>query len=166
MVTPVALCQARGSGSLRSCMIGIEISSCIRDSGVSICFSHQISDKWSAEGGAEFHKGRFSIGKNDEKETHDSEFADYQPKQESSQRYGISCGAVYWPEGIYEGIFTGMGIKTTGQARIGWTIKAGRYMKIWKGIGLSISIETDIAETWRKKSLQGDGLAVSLSFRF
>lgn len=146
--------KAYGAERGERSMIGIDISTAIKDSKAGIILSHSICEKWSVYGKADIRFAAVPL----------SEDTDSENKMQDmfSAEVAFCC----WPVSLFEGPNISFGAYCSEREHPDCSISLGYLCKVWNNIKVGISYNIRLVRSLRFKDTSENGLNLSLCFTF
>lgn len=140
----------RGEGS----MIGIDISTAIRDNKAGIILSRKICDRWSVFGKADI---RFASG---------PDLADRYPDKKIEDVFSAEIAVCCWPVSLFEGPYISIGAYCSERKPSDCSISLGYFCKTWENIKIGIGYHIRLVRSLRYCDTNDNGFDLSLCFTF
>lgn len=145
---------------------GIDIGAAIGKGAFRISAGHQFADHWSLDASHTIFVRKLVKGLSEEERSHYEELGENENIHETSDEslHSADVRVRYWIRKAYDGAFIMTGCALRGRKGLDAEIGTGYSIKIWKGIRMSISYDIRLRDSIRMKKLQGNGIALTLSY--
>lgn len=162
----VSTCLASAQQKHRKSSFGTDLGSAVSDGRIKTRISHQICERWSAEGWIAI---RMATRERDPEEVlHRSEFSDIKEGsgKETGRQDAAGISFQFWTSRVYDGPFIAIGAVTDMKGKEDCTLGFGYEMKIWKCFSVIVSLEMNLIETFAVQKFKGEGTGLCICMTF
>lgn len=156
--------HGKESGRHRS-LIGIDISSAIRNCCAAVTVSHGFADRWSVSGQADIYLKERIL--NTDETIHYGEISGGTATAGARHRSftgGISVE--YWTGQCYKGTFFGFGGRYGPDDGFDCTVEIGYAFRIWRCLSAQVSFEMGLISSYTNRTIDGKGTGIGLNIIF